>query len=124
MKIQAVCIPAQYMALFRAIETARPCGKRLFSDPFAAAFLSRRQQWLQRAAAMPLLGAFVVQVINRRRAGALSAGIARTKYIDELLETCIAQGARQLIILGARFDTRALRLDCLKNLPVIEFDLP
>ena len=124
MKVKAVSIPAQYMALFRAIETARPCSKRLFSDPFAASFLSRRQQWLQRAAALPLLGTFVVQAINRRRRGALSAGIARTKYIDELLEVSIAQGARQLIILGAGFDTRALRLDCLKNLPVIEFDLP
>jgi len=124
MKIQAVSIPAQYMALFRAIETARPGNKRLFSDPYAAAFLTPQQQWIKKAAALPLLGPLVVKIINRRRSGALSAGIARTRYIDELLERCMAQGARQLLILGAGFDTRALRLDCAKNLPVIEFDLP
>jgi len=124
MKIQAVSIPAQYMALFRAIETARPCHKRLFSDPYAAAFLTPQQQWIKKASALPLLGPLVVKMVNRRRSGALSAGIARTRYIDELLERCVARGARQLLILGAGFDTRALRLDCIKSLPVIEFDLP
>jgi len=124
MKMKAVSIPAQYMALFRAIETARPCNKRLFSDPLAAAFLTPQQQWIKRAAAAPLLGQLVIRLVNRRRSGALSAGIARTRYIDELVERCIAQGARQVLILGAGFDTRALRLASLKNLPVIEFDLP
>lgn len=124
MKMQAVSIPAQYMALFRAIETARPCHKRLFSDPLATAFLSRRQQWVRRAATAPLLGPLVIKTINRRRSGALSAGIARTRHIDDLLEKCIARGVRQVLILGAGFDTRALRLDSLKNIPVIEFDLP
>jgi len=124
MKFKAVSIPAQYMALFRAIETARPCHKRLFSDPMAAAFLTPQQQWINKAAATPLLGPLVIRAVNRRRSGALSAGIARTRYIDELLERGIASGARQVLILGAGFDTRALRLDSLKNLPVIEFDLP
>jgi methyltransferase (TIGR00027 family) len=124
MKFKAVCIPAQYMALFRAIETARPCHKRLFSDPFAAAFLNRQQRWISKASAWPVLGPLVVRSVNRRRSGALSAGIARTRYIDELLEKCIAAGARQVIILGAGFDMRALRLERCNTLPVVEFDLP
>ncbi|WP_315817615.1 hypothetical protein [Paraflavitalea speifideaquila] len=32
---------AQYMALFRALETARPQGSRLFNDPYAISFLDR-----------------------------------------------------------------------------------
>ena len=30
---------AQYMALFRAIETVRPSQKRLFNDPYSMIFL-------------------------------------------------------------------------------------
>lgn len=33
---------AEYMALFRALEDARPPGMRLFADPFARAFLGSR----------------------------------------------------------------------------------
>ena len=124
MKINAVSIPARYMALFRAIETARPGHKRLFSDPFAAAFLTRRLQWIAKVSSLPILGSPVVKLVNRQRSGALSSGIARTCYIDELVEKSIAGGARQLIILGAGFDTRALRMEALRSIPVIEFDLP
>ncbi len=124
MKIHAVSLPAQYMALFRAIETARPGHKRLFSDPLAAAFLSRELQWISRAASLPLLGTPITKMINRQRSGALSSGIARTRYIDELVEKGIAGGARQLIILGAGFDTRAQRMEALRTVPVFEFDLP
>lgn len=124
MKIHAVSIPARYMALFRAIETARPGHKRLFNDPFAAAFLTRELQWIIKLSTLPLLGSPVVRMINRRRSGALSSGIARTRYIDELVEKSIAGGARQLIILGAGFDTRAQRMELLHSIPVIEFDLP
>ena len=36
---QKVLKTAQFMALFRALETARPARRRLFGDPFAAGFL-------------------------------------------------------------------------------------
>ncbi|HUP10584.1 MAG TPA: SAM-dependent methyltransferase [Niastella sp.] len=54
----------------------------------------------------------------------MSSGIARTRYIDDLLLQTVQHNIQQVIILGAGFDTRALRLSCLSNIPVIEIDHP
>ena len=56
--------------------------------------------------------------------GAYSSGLSRTRFIDDLVNQTIGRGAKQLMILGAGFDTRALRLDLLSNIPVIEIDHP
>jgi methyltransferase (TIGR00027 family) len=49
--------------------------------------------------------------------------LVRTRYIDELMERAIRDGATQLVILGAGFDTRAHRfIELLKNVSVIEID--
>jgi O-methyltransferase involved in polyketide biosynthesis len=37
---------AEYMALFRAIESVRPARSRLFCDPFATLFLHRWRKWI------------------------------------------------------------------------------
>jgi O-methyltransferase involved in polyketide biosynthesis len=39
MKTDTPSRTAQYMALFRAIETVRPSQKRLFNDPYSMIFL-------------------------------------------------------------------------------------
>ena len=70
------------------------------------------------------MGGPIPKIINRKSAGALSSGIARTKLIDDLLQQTILNGVKQVIILGAGFDTRALRLDFLNTIPIIEIDHP
>ena len=54
----------------------------------------------------------------------MSSGIARTKYIDDLLLRTIHDGVKQVIILGAGFDTRALRLPFHKDISITEIDHP
>lgn len=112
------------MALFRAIETAMPFRKRLFYDPFATLFLDRRLKSATKMSSLPLIGRLVPQIIHFKSPGALSSGIARTKYIDDLLQRTIEDGVKEVIILGAGFDTRALRLHFLKDISVIEIDHP
>ncbi|MFY0256241.1 class I SAM-dependent methyltransferase [Chitinophaga sp. 30R24] len=115
---------AQYMALFRALETTRPKKQRLFTDKFAACFLDnslRLGVWLCWIPGWRLL---VEYIIRKKIPGALSSGIARTKYIDDLLQQSIAQGAQQVFILGAGFDTRGLRLPFLERMKVVEIDHP
>jgi methyltransferase (TIGR00027 family) len=124
MKADKASRTAQYMALFRALETKRPAGKRLFTDPFAAGFLDIKLQLVTRLMPVPGIHQYVYHTIQRKIPGALSSGIARTKYIDDLVQRSIDRGAKQLIILGAGFDTRALRLGCLQHIPVIEIDHP
>jgi methyltransferase (TIGR00027 family) len=51
--------------------------------------------------------------------------IPRTRFIDSRLQEAIKDGARQLVILGAGFDTRAYRLkEVLSNARVFEVDHP
>ena len=115
---------AQYMALFRAIETLRPSQKRLFTDPFAMIFLDNTLKLAVKISSIPFLRNLIFKIIQNKAPGALSSGIARTKYIDDLLEQTISDGVEQVIILGAGFDTRALRLNFLKNISIIEIDHP
>lgn len=112
------------MALFRALESRRPEGERLFDDPYAIAFLGRFHRGVIGASVVPFVREIIHKIIRRKIPGALSSGIARTKYIDEIVNRSIGEGSRQVIILGAGFDTRSLRLDVLKRIPVIEIDHP
>src|SRR5690349_11375240 len=114
MKIDKASRTAQYMALFRALETRRNQGDRLFTDPYAVHFLDRRLRIVARASKIPVLRSFIARTIQNKIPGAFSSGLARTKYIDELLQQNISGGTEQVLILGAGFDTRAMRLDFLK----------
>lgn len=124
MKANVTSRTAQYMALFRALETTRPKDQRLFTDPFATWFLDgglRTGVWLCR---IPGWRAIAESIIRRKIPGALSSGIARTKYIDDLLQRAVRDGAQQVFILGAGFDTRGLRLPFLEQVKVVEIDHP
>lgn len=51
--------------------------------------------------------------------------LIRTKFIDEKLQQAVENGAQQVVILGAGFDTRAYRLnELLKQVKVFEVDGP
>lgn len=115
---------AQYMALYRAMETRRPRGKRLFTDPYAIYFLDPGYRLLCRLVPFSPAERLFYRLIQRRIPGALASGLARTRLIDDLLCATIQQGIRQVIILGAGFDTRSLRLTALHDIPVIEIDHP
>lgn len=124
MKTNKASRTAQYMALFRALETARPPGMRLFNDPYAAAFLGLKLRKAAQLSRITFIRNIVEGIIYRKIPGALSSGIARTKYIDDLLYYAINNGAQQVLILGAGFDTRCARLPFLRSTPVIEIDHP
>lgn len=67
----------------------------------------------------------VIRQYHRVLPGAYYFHIARTKHIDGILKQCSEQGMRQLVILGAGFDTRAYRFkDTLKDTKVFEADYP
>jgi len=124
MKANSASRTAQYMALFRALETGRSQSKRLFEDPYAINFLDKGLKLVTKIASIPFVGNLIPKLIHQKGIGAISSGIARTKYIDDLLETTVKEGCKQLIILGAGFDTRSIRLDSLKKIIIIEIDHP
>ena len=50
--------------------------------------------------------------------------VARERYIDDYLQSCIDGGLEQLVILGAGYDSRAYRFEGLKRVKVFEVDHP
>lgn len=116
---------AELMALFRALETVRrPRAARLFEDPYAREFLRPSLRALVAAARAPSVGPAISWLIDTGWPGARTAGVARTRWIDDALGGALGAGARQVLILGAGFDARALRIPALAFVPVFEVDLP
>jgi methyltransferase (TIGR00027 family) len=115
---------AEYMALFRALESARPANVRLFDDPFALEFLRPSLKVVAGLARVPLMRLLIDWYIDRRWPGGRSSGIARTRLIDDLLLQALQQGMEQVVILGAGYDCRAYRLPGLATLRVFEVDHP
>ncbi|MDX2167629.1 MAG: SAM-dependent methyltransferase [Deltaproteobacteria bacterium] len=115
---------AEYMALFRALESCRrPAAARLFTDPYAARLLGWPLSAAAHLAALPLLGGAVVRLVDRRAPGARSSAVARTRLIDDAVQAALRDGIRQLVVLGAGFDCRAHRLP-LGGARVFEIDHP
>jgi methyltransferase (TIGR00027 family) len=115
---------AEYMALFRAIESSLPAKRRLFEDPFARQFLGPRFALIARLCGVPGVADLVSRYIDGRWAGARSSAVARTRLIDDTIAEALAQGLDQMVILGAGFDARAYRLAGLSAVDVYEVDHP
>jgi methyltransferase (TIGR00027 family) len=115
---------AQHMALFRAMESSRPPRSRLFYDPFATLFLKPSFQLVLALSRLPILGKVVPLVIDTIAPGARSSAIARTRLIDDQLQTALRDGLEQLVILGAGYDCRAYRMLALEQVRTFEVDHP
>ncbi|MEU8584782.1 SAM-dependent methyltransferase [Streptomyces abikoensis] len=99
------------VARVRARESERPDA--LFTDPYAAAFLT--------AAGYPAEPAV--------RPGPYATAIAhhtviRTRFYDDFLLAASAAGCRQTVLLAAGLDTRAHRLAWPEGVRLFELDLP
>jgi methyltransferase (TIGR00027 family) len=115
---------AEFVALFRALESRLPPAARLFEDPYASAFLGRPLSAVLSLARVPVTGALVPASIDRGWPGTRVSVVVRTRFIDEAVEAAVAGGIAQLVIMGAGFDARALRLDAARRVRVFELDEP
>src|SRR5262245_44701955 len=113
---------AAHMAAFRALESARPRGERLFRDVYAARFLPPGQRALAVVSKAGVARKLVEAYADMRAPGARSSGIARTRLIDDWIIGECEDGAEQVVILGAGYDCRALRLPALARVKVFELD--
>ena len=73
------------MAFFRALESVRPEGRRLFVDPLAERFVGAGLRRAVRASRWGVLASIVNWYADWRLPGARTSAIARTKLIDEVL---------------------------------------
>ncbi len=115
---------AEYMALFRAVESAGPPDRRLFEDRAAASFLRPTLRAVALAARLAPLRALIVAFIDRRWPGPRPSGVVRTRVIDDFVAAAMRDGCTQLLLLGAGYDTRATRLPAAASSAAFEVDHP
>jgi methyltransferase (TIGR00027 family) len=112
------------MALQRAFESNRPSASRLFCDPYAEAFTSGPLRFLARASRVALVGPLAPRLFDLIGGpGPRPSAVARTRLIDDIASEA-GPTVKQVVILGAGFDTRAHRLPALAGVPVFEVDHP
>jgi methyltransferase (TIGR00027 family) len=103
---------AKLVAAWRAIESAKPANVRLFYDPYAKYFAGEE-------------GERYAQIAENALKGHRQIITLRTRYIDDYIEKCLENNAQQLVILGAGYDCRALRLSAVREKArVFEIDHP
>ena len=103
---------ASQIAGVRASETHLPEDERVFHDPYAEYFLTDEMRDGLRD--LDKVRAAISQY-EQMMPGVNGAIVARIRFIDEYLLECIAAGFKQLVIIGAGFDTRAYRFKSVKE---------
>jgi methyltransferase (TIGR00027 family) len=113
---------AETIAMVRMSESKRPEDERVCYDPLAIRFISKAV--LEFAAGNPEKYKAFVAANERLVPGAGNSCVARVRYFDDVVKSRLAEGLEQLVVLGAGYDTRAYRIDGLKNVRVFEVDHP
>ena len=113
---------AETITMVRVGESRRPEDERICYDPYAIRFISR--EVLEFATGNPEQYRAFVARNERLVPGAGNSIIARVKYFDDVVNSSIGDGLEQLVILGAGYDTRAYRIEGLKNVRIFEVDHP
>jgi len=109
---------AQWVAAARGLGMLLPADIRIADDPYGVAFSS---PW-------------IAKLLEERNPRALTSlpGLktwvvymqVRTRVLDDAVRAFVAGGGRQVVLLGAGFDCRALRLPELEDAQVFEVDHP
>ena len=109
---------AQGVAKQRFIESLATPDKRIINDPYACEFVFG-------SAVVKMMGhKFCVWLSQKILPGWHEHLVARTRFIDELVEEALINEAEQYVILGAGYDTRAHRLNFPDPFRVFEVDQP
>ncbi len=114
---------AEGVALLRTLEQLQPADRRILNDPYAAPFLQHpRLRWIARSW---LLSRLMLHFLNRWSPGAQEMLNLRARLVDDLAVEMKTAGLEQIVMLGAGFDTMALRIkDALRTVTVFEVDHP
>lgn len=114
---------AELIALHRVAESRKPEGERICYDPYAVHFVD--PEVLAFAAANPEKTKEMSEYYERLFPGLANSIRARVRYFDDFVKSSLDEGLEQLVILGAGYDTRAYRIEGLKEkVKVFEVDHP
>lgn len=115
---------AEMVCAWRALETLLPEAERIVADPYARAFVGQARGALLDLVERlgPRARTALARQVDRVLQGTMTFVLARHRAIDELL----AQSpATQVVLLGAGYDSRAVRLEpALRGKTLFEVDHP
>ncbi len=113
---------------FRVLESFKPANERVLDDPYAIRFLSGVSSILAKTRFLissRLLVKIMDWYISSFIPGGINFDVVRARYIEDYLNQCIEDGIEQLVLLGAGYDSRALRFNALREkVKVFEVDHP
>jgi methyltransferase (TIGR00027 family) len=112
-------ITAEITCAQRALETLAPRTRRLVDDPFARHFLQSPTYRL-RSASRPA-ARLTRKVFDALYPGFMAVVLLRHRYYEQALDAAVEDGIGQVVLLGAGYDTTALRRD-LGDARVFEVD--
>jgi methyltransferase (TIGR00027 family) len=113
-----------WVAAARAIGAKNPDAELRNPDYLAARFLGPRERALLPDYPMEALDLDYEDALRRLPGPAfVTSMVIRTRYIDAVLDASLSDGVRQVVVLGAGFDSRGYRFQSrLKDVRFIEVD--
>ncbi len=114
---------AEAAALARSLQQTLPASQRILDDPFAPAFL--QHPYLRFVASSRLHSLMLSRFLDFWATGAQEFVAIRARLADDLAKELVRDGLKQLVLLGAGFDSMVLRIkDALRGVRVFEVDHP
>lgn len=101
-------------------------SEHILADPLAEHFIGPRYWALHRLIRLGVapLNLAMVAVHDRILPGAVGWVLTRHRYFDDRIEEAVRNGARQIVFVGAGYDSRAFRLQTLTDVRIFEVDHP
>ena len=120
---RAFSLTAEGMALIRAMEQSVSLERRIINDRYASIFL---QHWyLCLIARLPLLSHAVLAFMDHWAPGGQEFLTIRTRLVDDRAAMFVRSGGKQIVLLGAGFESFSLRLqEILSSTSIFEIDHP
>ena len=114
---------AEAVCFMRATDQKRPQAGRILDDPWARHFLGPTFKAL--LAGWTSAPGAAVRHTPWMAARLVNFVLCRHRFMDDVVLTALAEGADQLLVLGAGYDTRIWRLgEAIGSRPVYEVDHP
>jgi methyltransferase (TIGR00027 family) len=124
---------ASLVCLARALEADKPEDVRIVRDPYARLFLGPLARLAHRTGSLTQHSLGAAEPLRALTPALWSSSmpplatyvLARHRSLDEAMRATLADGAAQVVLLGAGYDMRAFRFaDALAGRPLFEVDLP